>query len=223
MSSSTAGPTAGETPMRTVPASPRPTSRARAKAASAAPRASRPDSSSAAPAAVRRTSRVVRSSSSTPSSRSRRPTDFDTACWARCSRSAARVKFRSSATATKVRSSRRSGTARTHNAEAWSDLRRVFQGGADHGHHRRYHPDRTQETTMTRTLGSTGPQVSALGLGCMGMSDFYGPADEAESIATIHAALDAGHHAARHRRLLRRWATTSCSSARRCATATATR
>jgi aryl-alcohol dehydrogenase-like predicted oxidoreductase len=45
---------------------------------------------------------------------------------------------------------------------------------------------------ITRSLGSHGPCVSALGLGCMGMSDFYGPADEAESIATIHAALDAG-------------------------------
>jgi aryl-alcohol dehydrogenase-like predicted oxidoreductase len=44
----------------------------------------------------------------------------------------------------------------------------------------------------TRSLGSTGPDVSALGLGLMGMSDFYGPADRAESIATIHAALDAG-------------------------------
>jgi aryl-alcohol dehydrogenase-like predicted oxidoreductase len=43
-----------------------------------------------------------------------------------------------------------------------------------------------------RNLGTTGPRVSVLGLGCMGMSDFYGPADEAESIATIHAALDAG-------------------------------
>jgi aryl-alcohol dehydrogenase-like predicted oxidoreductase len=43
-----------------------------------------------------------------------------------------------------------------------------------------------------RTLGSTGPTVSALGLGCMGMSTLYGPADDAESIATIHAALDAG-------------------------------
>jgi aryl-alcohol dehydrogenase-like predicted oxidoreductase len=44
----------------------------------------------------------------------------------------------------------------------------------------------------TRTLGTTGPAVSALGLGLMGMSDFYGPADREESIATIHAALDAG-------------------------------
>ena len=43
-----------------------------------------------------------------------------------------------------------------------------------------------------RTLGSTGPSVSELGLGCMGMSDLYGPADRDESIATIHAALDAG-------------------------------
>jgi aryl-alcohol dehydrogenase-like predicted oxidoreductase len=44
----------------------------------------------------------------------------------------------------------------------------------------------------TRALGTTGPVVSALGLGCMGMSDLYGPADEAEGVATIHAALDAG-------------------------------
>jgi len=44
----------------------------------------------------------------------------------------------------------------------------------------------------TRTLGKTGPNTSALGLGCMGMSDFYGPADRDESVATIHAALDAG-------------------------------
>jgi aryl-alcohol dehydrogenase-like predicted oxidoreductase len=43
-----------------------------------------------------------------------------------------------------------------------------------------------------RTLGRSGPSVSDIGLGCMGMSDLYGPADDTESIATIHAALDAG-------------------------------
>jgi len=42
------------------------------------------------------------------------------------------------------------------------------------------------------TLGTTGPTVSRLGLGLMGMSDLYGPADEKESVATIHAAVDAG-------------------------------
>ncbi|MET7315637.1 MULTISPECIES: aldo/keto reductase [Streptomyces] len=44
----------------------------------------------------------------------------------------------------------------------------------------------------TRTLGTTGPRVSALGLGCMGMSALYGEADRSESIATVHAALEAG-------------------------------
>jgi aryl-alcohol dehydrogenase-like predicted oxidoreductase len=41
-------------------------------------------------------------------------------------------------------------------------------------------------------LGTSGPDVSRVALGCMGMSDFYGPADEAESLATIAAALEAG-------------------------------
>ncbi|MGQ3209989.1 MAG: aldo/keto reductase [Shinella sp.] len=44
----------------------------------------------------------------------------------------------------------------------------------------------------TVTLGKSGPTVSTIGLGCMGMSGMYGPADRAESIATIHSALDAG-------------------------------
>jgi aryl-alcohol dehydrogenase-like predicted oxidoreductase len=45
---------------------------------------------------------------------------------------------------------------------------------------------------IARQLGAAGPRVSALGLGCMGMSDFYGAAERGESIATVRAALDAG-------------------------------
>jgi aryl-alcohol dehydrogenase-like predicted oxidoreductase len=44
----------------------------------------------------------------------------------------------------------------------------------------------------TRRLGRQGPAVSALGLGCMGMSEFYGSSDEREAIATIHRALELG-------------------------------
>ena len=44
----------------------------------------------------------------------------------------------------------------------------------------------------TRTLGRNGPTVSALGLGCMGMSEFYGPHSDAESLATLTSALDRG-------------------------------
>lgn len=53
-------------------------------------------------------------------------------------------------------------------------------------------PSVLTEEMDIRTLGTNGPQVSALGLGLMGMSGMYGPADEAESIATVHAALDGG-------------------------------
>lgn len=45
---------------------------------------------------------------------------------------------------------------------------------------------------QTRTLGRSGPVVSAVGLGCMGMSEFYGPVNESESLTTIHRALDLG-------------------------------
>ncbi|MFC7102328.1 aldo/keto reductase [Nonomuraea rubra] len=55
------------------------------------------------------------------------------------------------------------------------------------------HTDDIEENVMqTRTLGRTGPAVSALGLGAMGMSGGYGASDRSESIATVHAALEAG-------------------------------
>src|SRR4051812_48559524 len=45
---------------------------------------------------------------------------------------------------------------------------------------------------QAKKLGANGPEVSPLSLGCMGMSGMYGAADEDESIATIHAALERG-------------------------------
>lgn len=47
-------------------------------------------------------------------------------------------------------------------------------------------------TRTVRRLGAAGPEVFPIALGCMGMSGIYGPTDEAESLATIHAAMDAG-------------------------------
>src|SRR6476619_4185804 len=51
---------------------------------------------------------------------------------------------------------------------------------------------RDRMTVSTRTLGRSGLVVSALGLGCMGMSEFYGQADETTSIDTLHKAIDLG-------------------------------
>jgi aryl-alcohol dehydrogenase-like predicted oxidoreductase len=50
----------------------------------------------------------------------------------------------------------------------------------------------TASAIKRRKLGRTGPEVFPIALGCMGMSGMYGPADESESLATIHAAIDAG-------------------------------
>lgn len=50
----------------------------------------------------------------------------------------------------------------------------------------------TATATLQRKLGASGPEVFPLALGCMGMSGVYGPTDDGESIATIHAAIDAG-------------------------------
>jgi aryl-alcohol dehydrogenase-like predicted oxidoreductase len=49
-----------------------------------------------------------------------------------------------------------------------------------------------EEHMQKRTLGNQGLVVSELGLGCMGMSEFYGTADEDESIASIHRAIELG-------------------------------
>lgn len=53
-------------------------------------------------------------------------------------------------------------------------------------------PSYDKGNMQTRTLGRSGPAVSAVGLGCMGMSEFYGPVNESQSLATIHRALDLG-------------------------------
>ena len=54
-----------------------------------------------------------------------------------------------------------------------------------------------------RKLGNSSLEASAIGLGCMAMTNIYGAADEAESIATVHHALDSGGQPARHLRRLR--------------------
>ena len=62
-----------------------------------------------------------------------------------------------------------------------------------------------EDVTMitTRTLGTSGPTVGALGLGCMGMSEALRPSRPRRKHRHLHAALDAGDHTDRHRRLLR--------------------
>ena len=75
----------------------------------------------------------------------------------------------------------------------------------------------TASATQPRKLGRTGPAVFPIALGCMGMSGTYGPADEPESLATIHAAIDAGALPSSTPGTSTAWAIMKCFSGRRCA------
>src|SRR6266540_895137 len=152
-------------------------------------------SSSTCPASVRVTRRVVRSSSRTPSLASSWRMALDRGGCAMPSRAAARLKFSSWATATKYRSSRTSSSfipaeyrARASRSFPARPVRcctgrdpTISPNERDGGQHMKQ-----------RTLGRDGLATSALGLGCMSMSEFYEPTDQAEATRTIHRALDLG-------------------------------
>src|ERR1700674_3823756 len=148
------------------------------------------------PASVGATLRVVRFSRRTPSRSSRSRMRWLKLDADMRSSTAARRKLRSRATATKAARSRRSSCivrSREQSIHDYPSYRKANTAVLFSHRRSSRHARQRQETKMNqRRLGSSGPTVSTIGLGCMGMSDFYGPADRGESIATIHAALDAG-------------------------------
>src|SRR6202521_1170699 len=148
------------------------------------------------PASVGATLRVVRFSRRTPSRSSRSRMRWLKLDADMRSSTAARRKLRWRATATKAARSRRSSGIGRSSEQSIHDYPSYRKANPVvlwcHRRSSRYARQRQEMKMNQRRLGNSGPTVSAIGLGCMGMSDFYGPADRGESIATIHAALDAG-------------------------------
>ena len=149
-------------------------------------------SSSRSPASVGVTLRVVRLSSRTPSAASSRRTASLKPEADAPRAAAAPRKPRARATATKASRSARLGLIIVRSAAQAVRIKPNYStAGKTPRYEPRQSPAKEQAHASPPTRGIR-PEVSAIGLGCMGMSGMYGPADRAESIATIHAALDAG-------------------------------
>src|SRR5581483_8573767 len=186
---------------RSVPKGPLPEAAALSTAAATSPSAGTSRSGRRAPASVGVTLRVVRLRRRRPSRASSRRTAALRVEAEPPRRAAAFRKLRWRATAAKAarsaRSGRRSASAIVRNfvqpVLSMADYRTERQSPSWRASGRPFPAPQMEKDEMEmRKLGKSGPAVSALGLGAMGMSGMYGPADRRESIATVRAALDAG-------------------------------